>query len=427
MGRIYLKRADWHQLGVEPLGLELPRFFDPRSWRNRRLRDDHPTVVDANGYARKFARQVRYTTTTTPQALYGAGYQSIINVGSPIYIANASTPRGRVNVVENIQDGGVGGTPVPDDWALGLPLEFLDVPFPPGIDGSVSFGGDHAIQIYDAPNQTLYEFWRFFRSTQYPPYAAAYGGRIQNISRANPVHRNNWGVSASSISQAAGMIRAQEIIDGAIRHALSVNLPVVAAGHLAPATRDDGLTNGSSFILGGDFDYTAGTQPELATLAADAAVNANKVTLAAIPTTPGPGLYDIGIGTTSSEPRVNVISFSTTTPCVATLGARLTKPHAAGSKFSISPLYDAVPEGARFRFPSNIVINPTWTPLTKMLVLAISRYGVFVTDKGGTFAFNYEVGQSVPYNPLSRGGYGNGGTVISQIPWESLIQISPEA
>ncbi len=44
---------------------------------------------------------------------------------------------------------------------------------------------------------------------------------------------------------------------------------------------------------------------------------------------------------------------------------------------------NAIPEGKRFRFPANIVINPNWTPITKMLVTAIRDYGLVIKDKTG--------------------------------------------
>lgn len=44
---------------------------------------------------------------------------------------------------------------------------------------------------------------------------------------------------------------------------------------------------------------------------------------------------------------------------------------------------NAIPEGMRFRFPSNIGINPAWQPITKMLVTAIRDYGLVVKDKTG--------------------------------------------
>ena len=44
---------------------------------------------------------------------------------------------------------------------------------------------------------------------------------------------------------------------------------------------------------------------------------------------------------------------------------------------------NAIQEGRRFRFPANIVINPAWTPLVKMIVTAVRDYGMVVGDKTG--------------------------------------------
>lgn len=51
---------------------------------------------------------------------------------------------------------------------------------------------------------------------------------------------------------------------------------------------------------------------------------------------------------------------------------------------------NAIKEGQRFRFPANISINASWTPLTKMLVIAVRDYGMVLRDTGGAISFYVE-------------------------------------
>lgn len=57
------------------------------------------------------------------------------------------------------------------------------------------------------------------------------------------------------------------------------------------------------------------------------------------------------------------------------------------------PFYEgpnAIPAGTRFRFPKDIVIDPNWVPLTKMIVEAIRDYGCVVQDHAASVCFYAE-------------------------------------
>lgn len=51
---------------------------------------------------------------------------------------------------------------------------------------------------------------------------------------------------------------------------------------------------------------------------------------------------------------------------------------------------NAIPAGTRFRFPKDIVIDPNWIPLVKMMVEAIRDYGCVVQDRAGAVCFYAE-------------------------------------
>lgn len=51
---------------------------------------------------------------------------------------------------------------------------------------------------------------------------------------------------------------------------------------------------------------------------------------------------------------------------------------------------NAIKAGQRFRFPADIVIDPNWIPLVKMMVIAIRDYGCVVQDRAGAVCFYAE-------------------------------------
>lgn len=59
-----------------------------------------------------------------------------------------------------------------------------------------------------------------------------------------------------------------------------------------------------------------------------------------------------------------------------------------GNQFWEGP--NVIPAGTRFRFPKDIVIDPNWIPLVKMMVEAIRDYGCVVQDRAGAVCFYAE-------------------------------------
>lgn len=95
---------------------------------------------------------------------------------------------------------------------------------------------------------------------------------------------------------------------------------------------------------------------------------------------------------------------------------------------------NAIEEGRRFRFPSNIVINSAWTPITKMLVTAIRDYGMVVMDKTGS-GLSFYVEDPTQYGKGSevlvpyyggKAGYkifGDANNQSPEFPWGKLEAI----
>lgn len=97
---------------------------------------------------------------------------------------------------------------------------------------------------------------------------------------------------------------------------------------------------------------------------------------------------------------------------------------------------NAIDEGQRFRFPSNITINASWCPLIKMMVTAIRDYGLVVVDRSSCVVFCVEDGKqyapvgtvdkgSWAYSQISNNYMGGKHTweIISQMPWSQLVAL----
>ncbi len=84
---------------------------------------------------------------------------------------------------------------------------------------------------------------------------------------------------------------------------------------------------------------------------------------------------------------------------------------------------NAIQEGQIFRFPSNIVINPAWPPLVRMIVEAGRDYGIVVRDTGGSVSFYAEdprpYGLTSTYYDQYMGGRPLW-SLFSDFPWSNL-------
>ncbi len=83
---------------------------------------------------------------------------------------------------------------------------------------------------------------------------------------------------------------------------------------------------------------------------------------------------------------------------------------------------NAIKEGQRFRFPANIYIDPNWSPIIKMMVVAIRDYGVIVNNKSSNVIFAAEdprqYGTGNPYTQF-YGGL-ELWDVMAQFPWSQM-------
>lgn len=152
---------------------------------------------------------------------YSAGYA----------VAGPGTPRRDVAFHDCQRKG---GTP---PGLYDGPKYFAQVPIPP--DAVPAPGSDGHLAVWDPEQDRLWEFWVASRRGD-GSWQACWGGRIDQVSRANGQFAVPYGVGASGMATAGYMVTLQEAYDRRIEHALGLVVMTAAPGHSYPANRDDG-------------------------------------------------------------------------------------------------------------------------------------------------------------------------------------------
>jgi hypothetical protein len=161
-----------------------------------------------------------------------------------VYTVPAGQPLVRVQLVHHLPDAALQSA-----WSA--------VPVPPGAIPSA--GSDHEITIWQPSADRLWEFWHFGASTT-GGWQAQWGGAMSRV-HANPGYfsanawpgaQRWWGATATSLPLIGGLIRADELRQGHIDHALALALPITrAALYRWPAQRTDGRSTDATSIVEG--------------------------------------------------------------------------------------------------------------------------------------------------------------------------------
>lgn len=174
------------------------------------------------------------------------GFNAAVNAyqyNSAFYTATPDTPRYRVGFYD-CQNKGY----LPNGLFDG-PQYFVDVPIPHGAVPAT--GTDAQMGIYDPTSDKLWEFW-IMRRTSSGGWEACWGGRIDDVSTSDGVFPEPFGVTASGLVMAGGVVSIQEAVRGEIDHALY--LTVTDAQKLLfsyPANRTDGQSEGEDLLMEG--------------------------------------------------------------------------------------------------------------------------------------------------------------------------------
>jgi hypothetical protein len=125
-----------------------------------------------------------------------------------------------------------------EDWG---PCLLKDVPMPDGARPSP--GSDGSMIVVDAARRKVFDFWRMRRTG---------GGWAASWGTANPLYGKgdeHGGAVGAGFSGLAGLVRAFEIRQGRIDHALHFSTDNACAGRFAyPATKTDGASSAADCV-----------------------------------------------------------------------------------------------------------------------------------------------------------------------------------
>ena len=209
-------------------------FFSPTSVWNLPLADSaplepgSPTMV--SGVSAEVAREE------------GLGIGPWVAPDAEIYVAGPH----QTTVLVRLDD------PTPS-WRRALQAAFRAVPVPP--DAQPASDADADMTVWQPSSDKLWEFFHMRRLSD--GWHAAWGGAIKHVSQnpgyydaaAWPGASTSWGATASSLPLAAGVVTLGDIKEGAINHALAVDLPYPCQDIYSwPAQRTDGTGTAANCI-----------------------------------------------------------------------------------------------------------------------------------------------------------------------------------
>lgn len=165
-------------------------------------------------------------------AKYGAGFA----------VAEPDTPKVDVRFVDCQKKG---GTP---PGLYDGPAYFRSVPIP--ADAVPAPGSDGHLAVFDPGADRLWEFW-IAAKDQRGRWQACWGGRIDDVSRANGQFPAPYGVGAAGLATVGYMVRLAEAKAARIDHAMGLVVMEAAPGHSYPANRDDGISSNPAALQEG--------------------------------------------------------------------------------------------------------------------------------------------------------------------------------
>jgi hypothetical protein len=253
------------QTGKSGSSLTTPfRFFSPTSFWNTPVSTGAPLDSSSASVIGNFDRVIAAEETAGSGPWIGTTDYSV-----PIYTVPASQPTVPV---------GLEHSPEPM-----LSAAWSSVPLP--ATAKPASGSDGVLVVSQPSTNRLWEFWRLVKENG--SWHASWGGAIQGVSSNGGVFGTEawpgaepwWGVSASSLSLAGGVITFEDLEHGQIEHALALAIPGVRAGvYASPARRTDGkstnslaLPEGAHLRLNPDLDLAALHLPKSTLMIAQAA------------------------------------------------------------------------------------------------------------------------------------------------------------
>jgi hypothetical protein len=240
------------------------RFFSSTSFWNTSLPPGAPLDPRSAALVGAFNQLIASEQTA------GSGpWIGTTNYSVPIYTVPASQPTVPVRLEHSPEPA--------------LSLAWSAVPLP--ATAKPAAGSDGVLVVWQPSTDRLWEFWRAVHALN--GWRAVWGGAIHHVSSNPGVFGPGawtgaepwWGVSASSLAIAGGVITFEDLEHGKIEHALAMAIPGVRAGVFAsPSQRSDGksanplaLPEGAHLRLNPNLDLSTLHLPRLTLMIAEAA------------------------------------------------------------------------------------------------------------------------------------------------------------
>jgi hypothetical protein len=219
--------------------LATPRLFAATSVWNTPLASDAPVDPSSSTRLSTLVADIRAKEVRGQVPWPGTGHTTFYTVGPnqprvPVKLDTGSWGA-TLQVVLNK------GVPIPDD---AIPGE----------------GTDAHLVIYQPSTDTMWEFWQAVRKGD--GWHASWGGAMQQVSQNPGYYTNeswaglpasngwNWGATASSLPEVAGLITIDELRAGKIDHAIAVDVATACKIVFAfPAQLTDGQDPASSTCI----------------------------------------------------------------------------------------------------------------------------------------------------------------------------------
>jgi hypothetical protein len=215
--------------------------FAPTSIWNQPLRDNARLAPNSHRLVRELLRQRQTSLPWINTTIYS----------TPVYTVGPGTPTSAVY----IDTPSVLFTNRADADAVQRQLAAVPIPD----HARPSAGHNRHMVIWQPSTDTMWELWNAHRiPDEKSPWKtdsilgwhAAWGARIDNVSRNAGTNPAPFGATASGLPLAGGLIRLSEFRGNApIKHALAVGIHDIEAGTTAwPASRTDGAFTGRNAI-----------------------------------------------------------------------------------------------------------------------------------------------------------------------------------
>ncbi len=245
------------------------RFFSPTSFWNEMVPASAPVDPGSAAMVSSFDGEI---------AAAEAAKKGLPNINTTAWSVPVYTVPARQATVKVTHELSYGEKP-----NVALQSAWDAVPLPP--EAKPAAGTDRDLVVWQPSTNHLWEFWGLEKTGG--GWVAKWGGAMDSAStdpgvygpEAWPGAQTGWGVSATSMSVAGGLITLEDLEKGQINHAIAIAIPNARSGvYASPAQRTDGystspqsLPEGAHLRLDPNLDLASLHLPHMTLMLAEAA------------------------------------------------------------------------------------------------------------------------------------------------------------